>query len=54
MNQRPDLDGYIGIGTTGFPAGPVRVATILHEIGHAMGRISTNLGANVPARSNRH
>jgi hypothetical protein len=43
INQRPDLDGYIGIGT-GFASGPQRVAAILHEIGHAMGRISANIG----------
>jgi hypothetical protein len=34
-------DGFVGIGTA-FTSGPVRVAAFLHEIGHAMGRISTN------------
>jgi hypothetical protein len=39
--QNPDLvDGSFGISanTRTLPAGPDRVATILHEIGHAMGR----------------
>jgi hypothetical protein len=47
MNQRPDIDGWIGIGTTGFTPGPVRVAALLHEIGHAMGRVPFNLGSEV-------
>ncbi len=39
-NRPPD--GFIGINTTIAP-GNVRVATILHEIGHAIGRLQTNL-----------
>ena len=35
------VDGFIGIGTT-VPIGTDRVATILHEVGHAMGRMPTN------------
>ena len=38
-NQAPD--GFIGIGTT-VAAGIDRVATLLHEVGHAMGRIPSN------------
>src|SRR5262249_16616567 len=33
------VDGSIGIANT-VPAGPDRVATILHEVGHAMGRMT--------------
>jgi hypothetical protein len=47
INQRPDIDGYIGIGTTGFTPGAVRIAALLHEIGHAMGRVHFDLGNNV-------
>jgi hypothetical protein len=43
--NRPGVDGFVGIGTG--TSGPARVDTILHEIGHAMGRISTNYGPNV-------
>jgi hypothetical protein len=46
MNQQPGVDGFVGIGT-GFTAGPQRIAALLHEIGHAMGRIHSNLGNNV-------
>jgi hypothetical protein len=46
VNQRPDIDGWVGIGTT-FTPGPERVAALLHEIGHAMGRVPFNLGPNV-------
>src|SRR5262245_38382453 len=37
------VDGSIGIGTTAA-AGLDRVATILHEVGHAMGRMPNNAG----------
>jgi hypothetical protein len=33
-----DIDGYVGMGN-GIPAGSARIATALHEIGHALGRI---------------
>jgi hypothetical protein len=39
MNQP---DGFVGIGT-GFTPGPERVAALLHEIGHAMGRYDFNV-----------
>jgi hypothetical protein len=39
------VDGFIGIGTT-VAAGDDRVSTILHEVGHAMGRMPTNLDQN--------
>ena len=42
-NRPPD--GFVGINTTIAP-GNVRVATILHEIGHAIGRLQTNLVSN--------
>src|SRR5262249_34845315 len=35
------VDGFIGIGTT-VNAGLARVATPLHEVGHAMGREDSN------------
>src|SRR5262249_35715681 len=38
-NRPPD--GFVGIGTN-FAPGDVRVATILHEITHAMGRVTPN------------
>jgi hypothetical protein len=37
----PAVDGSIGIGTT-VAAGLDRVATLLHEVGHAMGRMVNN------------
>jgi hypothetical protein len=39
-NRPPD--GFVGINTTIAP-GNTRVATILHEIGHAVGRLQANL-----------
>src|SRR5262249_33098531 len=35
------VDGFIGIGTSVDP-GLDRVGTLLHEVGHAMGRLDTN------------
>jgi hypothetical protein len=47
--QAPGVDGNIGIGTN-FAPGAVRVAALLHEITHAMGRYDPNLlqGSRVP------
>ena len=39
-SRRAGVDGFIGIGTT-VAAGLDRVATLLHEVGHAMGRFDT-------------
>jgi hypothetical protein len=35
------IDGSVGIGT-GFAPGPERVSALLHEIGHALGRVPEN------------
>lgn len=35
------IDGYVGIGTN-FAPGPERVAALLHEITHALGRVPEN------------
>src|SRR5262249_12722747 len=43
------VDGFIGIG--GIPAGDDRVATLLHEVGHAMGRDHRLHGAAWDCRS---
>ena len=37
------FDGSIGIGT-GFSPGAVRISAVLHEIGHALGRVSDVIG----------
>jgi len=49
--QNPGLvDGIIGINITsdkgGFTPGPERIAAILHEFGHAMGRVQDNLDSD--------
>jgi hypothetical protein len=36
-----DIDGIVGIGTN-FTPGTVRIAALLHEIGHAMARVPEN------------
>jgi serralysin len=41
----PKTDGFVGIGT-GFIPGSQRVSAFLHEMGHAMGRVSENLVFN--------
>ena len=41
----PQTDGFVGIGTL-FTPGPQRVSAFLHELGHAMGRVSENLVIN--------
>ena len=35
------VDGFVGIGAN-FQPGPERVSALLHEIGHAMGRVPEN------------
>jgi serralysin len=37
-NSTNNVDGSVGIGT-GFSAGLVRISALLHEIGHALGRV---------------
>jgi hypothetical protein len=37
-----EVDGFVGIGTQ-FQAGGPRVSAFLHELGHAMGRVSENI-----------
>jgi len=43
-------DGYVGINIAsdkgGFTPGPERIAAILHEFGHAMGRVQDNLDSD--------
>src|SRR5262245_43563688 len=41
LARGPGIDGSIGIGTS-VAAGLDRVATLLHEVGHAMGRVDSN------------